>query len=358
MPRPRRACALLASGVLACTILVASAAKAEGVAPTDATAAQKKEATAHFMVGKRAAESKNWEEAEVELRASLGIVDSPNARLMLSRALRDSGKLGAAWTEYGLTMDSAAKLSVADPRYNQTADAARTEQGELEPKLAFLTITVEHATPGATLKVGGRNIPSAEWSAPIVVSAGAVDVVLAGADGKELASKTVPAAVGEKTAVALDAQPPPPPVVAPPVAPPSKDDVPPGDRVVEQPKPESGGSRANLRPYAYVAGGAGVAGLALFAIFGAMEKSTYSGLQGSCPGNVCPPDKANDISSGKTQQVVANVALGVGIAGIAAGGTLFALSLGGRTSSAPTASQPPATSLVISPNFIGLRGSL
>jgi len=349
MTGPRPPCALFASGVLACSILLGSAAHASGVAPGEANAAQKKEAMAHFTVGKRAAESKNWEEAEVELRKSLDVVDSPNARLMLSRALRDSGKLGVAWTEYGRTMDTAAALSVADPRYTQTADAARTEQGELEPKLAFVTITVQHAPPDATLKVGGRLVPHDEWTAPVVVASGAVDVVLTGADGKELTRKTVPAAVGEKTPVELEAQPPP-PVVAPP--PPSKDDVPP--ERLEQPKVEAPSNRASLRPYAYVAGGVGVAGLALFGIFGAMEKSTFSSLQSSCPGNVCPPDKSSDISSGKSQQLVANVALGVGIAGVAAGATLFVLSLGGHSSSTPAA----GTALVVSPNFVGLRGAL
>ena len=86
-----------------------------------------------------------------------------------------------------------------------------------------------------------------------------------------------------------------------------------------------------------------------------MEKSTYSTLQSSCPGNACPPDKAADISSGKTQQLLANVGLGVGIAGVAVGATLFVLSLGGNSSTAP---QAATTSLVVSPNFIGLRGAL
>jgi hypothetical protein len=113
--------------------------------------------------------------------------------------------------------------------------------------------------------------------------------------------------------------------------------------------------RSALRPYSYVAGGVGVAGLVVFGIFGAMERSTYSGLQSACPGNVCPPGKSSDVSTGKTQELVANVGLGVGIAGIAAGATLFVLSLGGSSSTAP---QAASTSLVVSPNFIGLRGAL
>jgi hypothetical protein len=350
---------LLASGALACAMVVSTAVHASGVAPADATALQKKEALAHFTTGKEAAEAKEWEKAQSELRASLEIVDSPNGRLVLARALRDSGEVGSAWAEYGRTIEVATRFAGTDPRYTQTAEAAKTERAELDPKLAFVVVSVAHAPADATLKVGGRVIPSEEWSAPIVASPGTVDVVVADAAGKELARKTVAAAIGDKTPVALDTQPSSAAAAPPPTAT-SSDDVPPKDKPDAEDskgeRPSTPGGRAGLRSYAYVAGGAGVAGLIVFGIFGAMEKSTYSGLQSACPGNVCPPDKASDISSGKTQQLVANVGLGVGIAGVAAGATLFLLSLGG--SSSTTAPQAASTSLVVSPGFIGLRGAL
>jgi hypothetical protein len=344
---------------LAFTMAVTTAVHASGVAPGDATAPQKKEAMTHFTTGKQAAESKEWEKALVELRASLAIVDSPNGRLVLARTLRDSGALGDAWTEYGRTIEVATRLADKDPRYAQTAEAAKTERAELDAKVGLVVVSIAHAPADATLKVGGRGIPSAEWSGPIVASAGAVDVVVADAAGKELARKTVAVTTGGKTPVALDTQPSS-EVAAAPAGAPSAEDLPPKD------KPEGAGEgsaeaasspsgNGHLRAYAYAAGGVGVAGFAVFGIFGAMEKSTYSTLQSSCPGNVCPPDKAGDISSGKTQQLLANVGLGVGIAGVAVGTTLFVLSLGGNSSTAP---QAASTSLVVSPNFIGLRGAL
>jgi hypothetical protein len=354
---PRHASrSLLASSVLACTMLVATAGRASGVSPGDATAAQKKEATSHFTAGKQAAEAKSWEKAQSELRASLDIVDSPNARLVLARTLRDSGDLAGAWAEYGKTLDDAAQLAAKEPRYQEAVNAATTERGELEAKLAFVTVTLAHGPPDASLKVGGRTIPPDQWSAPIFVPAGTVDVVVADAAGKELARKTVAATLGQKTAVELDAQPPPPPAPVVPAAP-SADDVPPSDTVApaRDESATTSGGRSKLRPYSYVAGGVGVAGFAVFGIFGAMEKSTYHNLQSACPGNACPPDKSSDISSGKTQETVANVGLVVGIAGIAAGATLLVLSLGG---SSPTTPAAPSTSLVVAPNFIGLRGAL
>jgi hypothetical protein len=338
----------LALCVVCAAAVIPSVALAAGVAPNDATAAQKKQATEHFATGKQALEARNWEKATMELRASLEVVDSPNARLVLARALRDSGNLGDAWAEYGLVVESATKLAASEPRYAQTADAATSERAEIEPRLAFVTVTVANAPPDATLKVGGRPVAAPGWMAPVVVPAGTVDVVLTGADGKELARQTVSANVGQKTAVSLDAQPPP-PRPAKPVA----DEKDRQDEVRHQATlvpPPSSGSR--LRPYAYVAGGVGIAGMATFGIFGLMDKSTYGDLQNSCPHNVCPPGKQGEVDSGRTQQTVANVGLVVGAVGLATGATLFLLSPSSKASASASAR------LVVGPGYLGVGGSL
>src|SRR5579884_946654 len=197
-------CLALAGAALPCRL-----ASAAGVSPLEATPDQKKNATDHFKAGKDAIAVKDWDKAVAELRASLDVVDSPNARLELARALRDSGQPDQAWTEYGRVIDDATKLCATEERYAKTADAATNERLELLPKLAFVTVTVAHAPADATLKVAGRPVPADQWAAPIVAPPGAVDVVLTGGDGKELARKTVNVAVGEKAPVALDAQPPP-----------------------------------------------------------------------------------------------------------------------------------------------------
>ena len=188
--------------------------------------------------------------------------------------------------------------------------------------------------------------------------AGAVDVVLTGADGKELARQTVSAAVGQKTPVALDAQPPPPPP-APGKSPMDTDDKDKTDEAraraaaatTEAPPPSS-----RLRPYAYIAGGVGIAGLATFANFALMDKSTYGDLQNACPNNVCPPGKQGEVSSGRTQQTVANVGLVVGAVGVAAGATLFFLSP--QTKSSAGAAAGPSARLLVGPGYLGVGGNL
>jgi hypothetical protein len=337
-------------------LLLAPRAEAEGILPTDANAEQKKQATDHFIAGRQALGAKDWERAVSELRASLEIVDSPNARLELARALRDSNNRGDAWVEYGRVIKSATKLAVKEARYAKTADAATSERGDIEPTLAFVTVTVANAPAGATLKVGGRSVPSEQWAAPIVASAGAVDVVVTDSYGKELARQTVNAPAGQRTPVSLDANATSPaPAGATALA--TNDDDKPGGAQEAKSSPDAADSSAfdktKLRPFSYVAGGIGVAGLATFAIFGIMSNSTYSDLKSACPSSQggCPPSKKDEVSSGQAQQTIANVGLVVGLAGLAAGGTLLVFSL---TPKAPIAN----AAVVVGPGYLGVRGSL
>jgi hypothetical protein len=211
--------------------------------------------------------------------------------------------------------------------------------------------------------VAGAPVDRALWTQAVPVTPGAVDVVLT-SGGKEVAKQSVTVAAGEKKGVAIDAKPVAAPAIVPVVppvtgkgAPSHDDDDNPWEKQqqtktaatapIADPNPN-----AKLRTYAYVAGGVGAVGLATFAIFGLLEKSTHSNLESECPNNVCPSSKYGDVSSGKTQETVANVGLIVGAVGLAAGATLFVLSLPKSSSSSSSAS------IVIAPSFIGVRGSL
>jgi hypothetical protein len=128
-----------------------------------------------------------------------------------------------------------------------------------------------------------------------------------------------------------------------------------GEELKPPPDTSQGFDKTKLRPYAYVAGGVGVAGLATFAIFGLMANSTFSDLQKACPPaqGGCPPgaNKSGEISSGQTQQTVANIGLVAGLVGAAAGVTLFILSMPPK---APVAN----AAFVVAPGYFGVKGSL
>ena len=296
----------------------------------------------HFTSGKTAIQSKDWDTAIGEFRASLHLVDSPNARLELARALRDSGKPGDAWLEYGQVIETATRLAGKEERYAKTADAATTERTEVESKLAFVTVSLAHAPDGATLSVGGRDVPREQWANALPTAAGTIDVKVTDADGKELARKSVTVAAGERPSVSLDANP----------RPAGNDDAPSDDKpsLPATPDVAEPSGHSSLRPFAYVLGGVGAAGIATFAVFGLLSNSAYNDLHNSCHPD-CPPDKANEASTGRTEQAVANVGLAAGIFGLAAGATFWFIS---ASQDAP----PAKTAVVVGPAYLGLRGSL
>jgi hypothetical protein len=347
---------LLALCALSGVMFVTRCASAAGVPPTEATAEQKQAAIDHFRTGKEAIESKTWDRAVSEFRASLALVESPNARLELARALRDSDDLGDAWDEYGRAIESATKLLAREARYARTAEAATAERHELEMKLAFVAVTLAGAPEGATLKVGGR-VVAFDQRTRVAAPAGVVDVLLADSAGRELARQTVNALVGQTTQVALDAN----QVTAQSVAASrgrqpidaSEDERPNGGDQTLLKNDFAVSSRTKLLPLAYIAAGIGVAGLATFGTFGVMSNSTYGDLKSACPSSTggCPPGKQGEISTGRTEQTVANVGLVVGLLGAAVSVTLFVLTV-------PSKSSAVSAALCFGPEYLGLNGTL
>jgi hypothetical protein len=89
------------------------------------------------------------------------------------------------------------------------------------------------------------------------------------------------------------------------------------------PPPAAAEARAasgiDQRTLGWIFGGIGVAGFATFGIFGVLDQSRFDDLESQCNGSVCPPELAEDAETGRTYQTLANVGLGVGIAGVGTG---------------------------------------
>jgi hypothetical protein len=309
-------------------------AHADGVMPAAATPVQREQAQARFARGKELLGKKQYEAALAEFRASHEIVGSPNTRLELARCLRAMGKLVAAYAELGRTAVEAKELVGQDNRYQRAYDSATAERAEIEPQLGFVALTIQNPTDETKVAVGGEQIRRAAWGEPAPAIAGSTEVVVE-TPGHAPVKRTVSLAAGQKTALTIDAQ---------------SGELPGGPPAPPPPTPLPDTGPSPLRTAAYVAGGVGVAGLVTFGIAGMMARSTYNDLNTTCNGGPCPADKVGEISSGKTQQTIANVGLIVGIAGVAAGGTLFVLSLSKGTAG-------PSTGLVVSPGWMGVHGS-
>lgn len=322
---------------LAVTALGGADAHAAGVTPAKATPVQREQAQGRFIKGRALYTSKKYDAALAELNASLDIVASPNTRLYIGRTLRDMGRTVAAYVELGRAEVEAKELVQEDPRYEQAAEAARAERAQLEPKLAFVEVQVTNPGEETTLRVGGDEVRRGGWAEPVPVKPGTVDVVVE-TPGHAPVQQTLEIAAGERRQVAIDA---------------AAEEVPPPPPVVEQ-KPEEPSSLP-LRPLAFASAGVAVAGLVTFIVAGAMANGTYSELEDACGAGPCPPSRAGDVSSGQTQQTLANVGLGVFAIFGAASATLFVID----AKRAPTtqATSTPTARLGVGPSFVTLRGT-
>jgi len=319
----------------------APSAFAAGVTPGNETPVQRHQAESLFFRGKSYVVRKEYDKALADFHASLDIVASPNTRLLIARCLRDQGKLVAAYVEFERTLVEAKELVGVDPRYGRAIEGAQDDLKAIEPKIGFVTVHVTNATDATTVTIAHEEIRRAAWGEPAPVAVGTSEIVVA-TPGRAPIQTTITVAAAQRKAIDIDAAG-------------TGDGSPSASAGGGPPAPSSAPSdRAGLRPFAYVAAGVGVAGLATFVVAGATANSKYSDLQSSCPNGACPPAKGDEISSGKTAQTIANVGLVVGIVGAGAGVTLYVLSMPRHaTESAP----PPQAALVVGPSWLGVRGS-
>lgn len=342
----------IAAASIAAALLGAPVARADGADPITATQVQKYQAQQLLLRGRQLTTQKKFAEAAVELRASLNIVASPNTRFALARCLVEMGALVDAYNELTKTIADARALAAKEARYGEAADAAETERKDLAQKIVVLTLKIDHMAADTVVKINDKEVPKDALAAPIPLVPGVIDIVVT-TGGKEASRNSSAIGPGETT-VSLDAEP---PKAAPPPPPPRSptaidpNDIPKDDPKPKPPPPPPAPS-TGLRTGAYIAGGVGVLGLIGFGVFGALEKGTYSDLQTACHNGPCPANKQDDVSSGKTQQLLANVGLVVGVVGVAAGATLFVLSMPKKTAG------PVSAQVVVGPSFIGVRGAL
>jgi hypothetical protein len=328
---------LLRLSAASLAIVIARPALADGILPPEATPVQREQAQARFQRGKDLMGRKSYDEAIGEFRASHDIVASPNARLEVARCLVATGKLVAAYAEYGRTSVEAKELIAQDKRYQLAYDSATAERADLQPKLGFVTLTIQNPSDATRVVVGGEELRRAAWAEPAPVAAGTTEIVVT-TPGHADVARSVTLDAGASTALTIDAQS-------------GAADAPAAVAIAEPPPVALEPKRVPLRTWAYVAGGVGVAGIGTFALFGALAHSSFTDLQSACGAGPCPASKADEISSGKTKQTIANVGLAVGLVGLAAGTTLFVISLKKGTAS-------PGAAVLVSPTWVGVGGRL
>lgn len=284
-------------------------------------------AKARFGKGKTLYNAKNFADALVEFRASYSMVKSPNSHFFIANCLRDLGRLSEAYMEYDRV---AVEAKAAGADYAGAVDASIAERDALAPKIVLVNVTTPPGTADAMLVVGGVQVTPDLAGKPIAAMPGNIEVTLS-PSGKAPITQNVTGAAGETKNVTLEF--------------PAEQQSGGGDA--------GGGKKLTpMRIGAIAAAGVGVAGMVLFAVQGSASNTTFDSLKEKCGDSPCPQEFAADVDKGKTQQLTANIGLGLGIVGLGVGATLFALSMKKK----PDATQPQTTWL-IGPGSIGVRGT-
>jgi hypothetical protein len=267
--------------------------------------------------------------ALMEFKALAAETASPNAELYAALCLRELGKLPEAYEAMASALRNATAKAEAEPKYKSTRNKAATELALLEPRIGKLVVAVARPPAGLRVTLNGAALPLEKLGAPVAAAVGEAVVRLT-APGTADVERRVQLRGGEVSTVTVafdtpgndggltrDAS----RSAAPTPGEPSAEGTPPG-----APPPASRGGGARIA--GFVTLGIGAAGMATFATAGVMANNRYDAINAACGGKHCTdPSFASQIDGGRRLDIIADVGLGVGIAGIAAG-TLLAV-LGG-----------------------------
>lgn len=342
--------------VLACSLIVlpaltaSSFSHAQGVSIESATEAQKKEAQTHYERGAKAFDQKKYEDAFNAFAASYGVVKSPNAHMMMARALIGLGRNARAYNELVVVEDEAA----GNAKYAATAERSKELRAEAGQKVAVLTIKLVGEKAGPVRVMVGDELAPIErtWA----TDPGKL-TIKAFVNDQQTDAKEVDAPAGKEQVVELKVgdvkgptvvSPPPPGTAPPPVATPPA--VAPRREEPEKPRSPAatglliGGTAVTLL-------GLGGMGIGAGFYFASKEEHDYlsdpeqSGCRVEGEATVCPESLAERIEAGNDNQLNAQIAVGVGGALTAIGvGMLIG---GGVLAGSPKSSSDTATVRVV-----------
>jgi tetratricopeptide (TPR) repeat protein len=235
---------------------------------------------------------------------------SPNAGLYVGHCLVKLTRYVEAYDAFSTTLKEIGKQE--GDEYEATREAALAQLSWLTVRVTKLVITVSSLPPDLAVRVDGSTLDPSGLGRELILLPGPHRIE-ASAPSVQPVTREIEATAGETRIITLwfekvASVPPPPPLPSSTPAPARRGDE-------HQPIMVFSG---------FAAAGAGTAGLALFAIAGLAAKNAYDNLARECRPGACSDLEHRDrISNGKTHQRLANIGLGVGVAGLLAGATLL-----------------------------------
>ncbi len=274
-----------------------------------------KQAQEHF-------DDAQYEQALELARKAHEATGSPNARLYVARSLKGLGRFDEAYDEMAATLDDAAEKAKEEPKYISTRDAAAAELALLKRKIGKVIVAIVEPPPGVKVTLNGKLLDAERVGDPIATLPGD-SIIVVEANGHQRYERTIQVGAGDTKTIAVrlveeEGEPEPPPV--------------------EPPKRDPGSSSGGIsKTWGYIGLGVGAAGLATFTVFALSAKSTHDTLDEECGGRCTDPKFQDDVDSGKRAQTIANIGLGVGVVGLAAGATVLLLGGSDKEPSPPAA---------------------
>jgi hypothetical protein len=297
----------------------AALAIAAAIAFSAGPAAAQVDAKTEFTDAQKLFDAGRQAEALPHFRAAFAASSSPNARLMIARCLVALGKTAEAYEEMATTTREAAARADTDPKYARTRDAAAAEMVMLERRIGKLVVALAEPGAGAAVTLDGAPLAADRLGVPVAVQPGKLTIEATHAGDKPVRREvTIGAGETKTVAIAFTSA----AVAAAPITTAPKDAPP-----IDAAAPQHGGG---VRVAGFFVAGLGVAGMGAFAGAGLAAKSKFTSVEAACGGVRCTdPKYGSDIDSGKTLQTLANLGLGVGVAGLVGGALMIAF--GGAT---------------------------
>jgi len=263
----------------------------------------------------------------------------------LAECEAQGGKLASALVHYEDYLRVFARMS-AKERAGQRGreDVAKEAIARLTPEVPTLALRLPPgAPPDAVVVRNGTRLGSAALGVPLPVNPGEQHVVVE-LDGRR-SEQRIAIAKGEKKELVLEL--PAPEQVAPASAPPA----------AAAPSAPARPTKSRSNALAYVAGGIGLAGIAVGSVTGAMVFGKKGTIDDHCDGKACDQQGLDAADSAKTLGLVSTIGFGVGAVGLA---TATVLLLTGSSSEAPAdraTALRPAVGALPGGGFASVRGA-
>lgn len=292
-----------------------------------ANAAAQDTATAGALFDKGVAdmEAKRFASGCPAIEESQRLDPRPGTLFTLAECLAQWGRVASAVARYQEYADLVPLLSPQQQaRHKDRLATARAQVQKLKPTVPTLTLVLPASAPaGTTVTRNGETLGGAALGLALPVDPGPYEIVVH-APGLPDRQASVTLELGEQRRVELETGPPKPEpnaqLGAPPPVPPVNAQV--ENKPVPAPQPAAS-SGSGRRTAAYVAGGVGIAGVALGTVTGILVLGKKQTVNDNCPNHACNDEGYSAVQSGKSLALASSVGFGVGVAGLVLGGVLL-----------------------------------